>query len=124
MNQKIKYKNLYAKDCEVLEIYRNKVIVKVSENKNLIAKKIGSIKRGEKVNLFKIPVINKFVEIFIYLSPIYYLFLGFIFGFLFYNQTYHYLLILGMSILGFIQLFVLKYIIKKLPSNFYIAVKN
>lgn len=124
MSRKEKYKDLFAKDCEVLETYRNKAIVKVSENENLIAKKIGSIKKGETVNLFKMQSVTKFIEVFIYLSPIYYLFLGFVFGFLFYNQNYHYLLMLGMSVLGFVQLFILRYMANKIPPNFYVAVKN
>ena len=124
MKRKEKYKDLFAEDCEVVEIYRNKAVVKISETKNLITKKIGDIKKGDRVNLFKLKTLTRFTEVFIYLSPLYYLFLGFMFGFLFYNHNYHYLLMLGMSILGFVQLFVLRHITNKLPSSYYVSVKN
>ncbi len=119
-----KYKDLYASKCEVLNTYKNKAVVKVSESENLIAKKIGQINSGDKVNVFKMPILAKSDEIFIYLSPLYYLFLGFVFGFLLKNDLFHYLLILGLSILGIIQLLVIRNIYQKLPGTKYVAVRE
>src|SRR5574344_3018354 len=119
-----KYKDLVAKDCEILDLYRSKVVVKISEKENLIAKKIGKLKKGDRVNIFKMQTVNKVEEILIYISPVYYMILGFIFGFLFSNDLFHYLLVLGMTILGFAQLFILKFVVQKLPLSFYVSVNK
>lgn len=119
-----KYKDLVAESCEVLDLYKNKAIVNVSDKENLIAKRIGRIKKGDKVNLFKMQTINRIDEILIYISPVYYMILGFIFGFLFNHDLYHYLLILGLTLIGFIQFFVLKYLIKKMPLYYYVAINK
>ena len=123
-NKKNKYKDLYASNCEVLDLYKNKAIVKISEKENLIAKKIGNVKKGDKVAIFVKPDLRRIEEILIYISPAYYLLLGLIFGFLFHNDLYHYILIVGMTLIGFIQLFALKFIIKKAPETFYVAINS
>ena len=124
-NKKEKFSDLVVSNCEVLELYKNKVIVKVANKENLIAKKIGNIKKGDMVNIFKKPVLTRTEEFFVYVSPVYYLILGFIFGFFFNNDLFHYLLILGATVLGFIQLFILKhFIIEKAPSIVYVAIKK
>lgn len=122
--RKEKYENLYASDCEVVELYRNKAVIKISEKENLIAKKIGKVKKGDKVKIYKKEIIGRFEEILIYISPLYYLFLGFVFGFLFYNDLYHYLLILGMTVIGFAQLFGLRTLFRKATPVAYIAVTD
>lgn len=117
--------DLVANKCEVLELYKNKVIVKVADKESLIAKKNGNIKKGDKVNIFKKNLLSRTEEFFIYVSPVYYMILGFIFGFLLSNDLFHYLLILGATVLGFVQLFILKhFLIEKAPSTIYVAVKN
>lgn len=117
--------DLVANKCEVLELYKNKVIVKVADKESLIAKKIGNIKKGDKVNIFKKNLLSRTEEFFIYVSPVYYMILGFIFGFLLSNDLFHYLLILGATVLGFVQLFILKhFLIEKASSTIYVAVKN
>jgi positive regulator of sigma E activity len=123
-NKKNKYKDLYAENCEVLDLYRNKAVVKLSEKENLIVKKIGNIKKGDKVEVFVKPTLSRVEEILIYISPAYYLFLGLVFGFLLGNDLYHYLLILGMTLLGFVQLFALRLLIKKVPETSYVAINK
>lgn len=118
------YKDLYAKNCEILEVLRNKVVVKISSDETLIARKIGNLKRGDKVNIYEAPFLDRMDEVLIYSSPLYYLFLGIVFGFLFpvdTYSTYHFLLIIGLTFLGFIQLFVIRNILKKQPKTKFIA---
>ncbi|MDD4110753.1 MAG: SoxR reducing system RseC family protein [Clostridia bacterium] len=122
--KKEKYNELIADNCEVLDLYKNKVVVKISKKEKLIAKKIGILKKGDKVKVYKKPALSKIEQIFIYISPVYYLILGFVFGFLFNNDLFHYLFILGATVLGFIQLFILKYFTEKAPSTVYVAIKN
>lgn len=122
--QKDEHQDLYASDCEILEVFKNKVLVKVSDNESLVASKIGKIKKGEKVDIYKKPFLDRADEILIYLSPLYYLFLGIVFGFLFPKDTYatyHYLLIVGLTFVGFIQLFLIRYRLKKMPKTRFVA---
>lgn len=118
---------LYAKNCEVLEIFRDKAVIKVSEDDTLIARRIGKIKKGDKVDVYKRPILDKVDEVLIYLSPLYYLFLGIVFGFLLPSNiyaTYHYLFVLSLTILGFAQLFIIKNYLKKRPNAKFIALDN
>lgn len=120
--KKKKYDNIFVENCEVLEVYKRKAIIKVAEKENLIVKQIGKLKKGDKVNVYSQATVSRIEEIFVYLSPIYYVIIGIIFGLLFNNDLYHYLLILGLSFMGFMQLFGLRALIKKMPSVIYLAV--
>ena len=117
--------NIFKKNCEILEIYKNNVLVKAGDEK-FVAKTTEQLNKQDVVNLYKKLAKNE-INIFVYLLPIMLFILGFGFGFLFKTELYHFLLILGVTFLGLIVLVIvrvyflkknkIKYIVKKVCDN-------
>ena len=117
--------NIFKKNCEILEIYKNNVLVKAGDEK-FVAKTTEQLNKQDVVNLYKKLAKNE-INIFVYLLPIMLFILGFGFGFLFKNELYHFLLVLGVTFLGLIVLVIvrvyflkrnkIKYIVKKVCDN-------
>ncbi len=123
MKEKNLINELVEKDCRILDVYRNKVIVNCSTGK-LITERLEEVKKGDIVEVYKIPFLGKITEILIYLSPLYYLLIGFGLGFLFGNDLYHYLLTVGAMILGIVQMIICKFWLNKSPKYKYVARKQ
>lgn len=117
--------NIFKKNCEILEIYKNNVLVKAGDEK-FVAKTTEQLNKQDVVNLYKKLAKNE-TNIFVYLLPIMLFILGFGFGFLFKTELYHFLLVLGVTFLGLIVLVIvrvyflkrnkIKYIVKKVCDN-------
>ena len=117
--------NIFKKNCEILEIYKNNVLVKAGDEK-FVAKTTEQLNKQDVVNLYKKLAKNE-INIFVYLLPIMLFILGFGFGFLFKTELYHFLLVLGVTFLGLIVLVIvrvyflkrnkIKYIVKKVCDN-------
>jgi hypothetical protein len=123
MRRKYSEKNLVASSCIVIDVHRNRAVVKTTETgkKTLIAETVGVIKNDDRVDIFEVPSIDKVTEVLIYTAPAYFLVLSFAIGFIFGNSLYHYLFMLTMTLLGFVQLILTVHYAKKLPSRKYVA---
>ena len=119
----MKEKELFKENCTVLEQNENIVLVSC-ENEKIVAKSNGKVAVGEKVNLFKIPYYSQVCEILIYLIPFFTFLLGFGFGFFFKDEIYHFVLVIGTTILGLAILVFVKFSIAKYPKNKYIIEKQ
>lgn len=109
-------------NCLVLEAGKKTALIQVGDEK-IVAKSVKKLEKGERVSLFKAAYIPKFLEILIYLIPLFAFAFSFGFGFFFKSSLVHYLVTLGVSLAGILVVFFARLCLKKLPENKFVAKK-
>ena len=113
---------IYKKDCEVLEVVGKKVLVK-KDGEKFVAETNEKLNKQDRVNIIKTSKELTLLESFIYFIPVVLFLIGFGFGFIFKENLYHYLLVLGLTLIGFIIVLFIKLFLAKFKKNKYIEKK-